>query len=176
VKGNQPWLFESLQVFFSEPKMATRNATSADRHGNRRERRRVRCSSELNEYLDWPGLAQVVEVTRWSQEGKGAPTQETRYAITSLSAREASAKKLLGLIRGHWGIENKLHYVRDVTYGEDQCTVRTARAPRALAAVRNFAIGLFHGRGEPNIAAALRTNAAKPRSLLQLITTPPKPT
>ncbi len=66
--------------------------------------------------------------------------------------------------RGHWGIENRLHWVRDVTLGEDRCQVRTGSGPQALAAIRNTVIGVLRRAGHANIAAALRTYAGKPQA------------
>lgn len=172
VKDNQPSLCDALRVFFEEPLMKTRKARDEKRHGSRHERRLLRASSEMNEYMDWPGLGQVIEITRWCQEGRQEPSQETRYAITSLREDEAGPKRLLELIRGHWGIENKLHYVRDVTLAEDASQVRTGHAPQVMAAGRNFAIGLLHAFGAPNIAAALRRNAARASTVLRWIKSP----
>lgn len=114
----------------------------------------------------------MLEITRWCRDGSQAPSQETRYAITSLPEDQAGPKRLLRLVRGHWAIENKLHYVRDVTLAEDASQVRTGHAPQVMAACRNFAIGLLHATGATNIAAALRRNAGRPASVLRWITTP----
>lgn len=83
-------------------------------------------------------------------------TVETAYRITSLTAQQADAARLLKLDRGHWGIENGLHYVRDVTLGEDACRVRSGNAPQLLAAARNLALGLLRPMGFPSMAAATR--------------------
>lgn len=103
----------------------------------------------------------------------GTTTTETAYGITSLSRQQADAKTLLQLTRGHWGIENRLHWVRDMTFGEDACRVRSGAAPRVLAAFRNAFIGLLHADGCTNIAARLRTHAARPELALALIKPPP---
>ena len=154
VKDNQPSLCDALRVFFEEPLMKTRKAREEKRHGSRHERRLLRASSEMNEYMDWPGLGQVIEITRWCQEGRQEPSRETRYAITSLREDEAEPKRLLELIRGHWGIENKLHYVRDVTLAETSCVLNAPRC--AYAFVSDFST--FRGptscrspRNEPSL-------------------------
>ena len=110
------------------------------RRGDRWKRLRLRRSTALNDYLDWPGLGQVccVEGTR---RGRGKETMERAYAITSLPPERADADRLLEIWRGHWGIENRLHWVRDMVFGEDQCQVRTGPAPQLLAALRNLVIG-----------------------------------
>jgi len=94
---------------------------------------------------------------------------ETAYGITSLLPEQASPERLLGLNRGHWGIENKLHWVRDVTFDEDRSQVRTGNAPRVMAALRNLAINLFRFFSVTNIARTLRTFAAKPYLALRLV-------
>ena len=76
------------------------------------------------------------------------------------AAERADARRLLGLLRGHWGIENKVHYVRDVTFDEDRSQVRTGSAPQVMATLRNTAISLLRLSGATSIAAALRFHAA----------------
>ena len=88
-------------------------------------------------YSDWPGLEQAFVLTR-SRTIRGKTTTETAYGITSLPRKHADAKTLLRLTRGHWGIENRLHGVRDMTFGEDACRVRKGPAPHRLAAVRKY--------------------------------------
>jgi hypothetical protein len=80
--------------------------------------------------------------------------------------------KLLKLVRSHWRIANRLHWVQDATFDEDRCTVRSGNAPRALATVRNGVIGYLHARQEPNVAAALRRCAGRPRAALKAVTQP----
>jgi hypothetical protein len=88
----------------------------------------------------------------------------TVYAVTSLTAAQASPARLADWIRGHWGIE-ALHHIRDVTFAEDASQVRTGTAPRAMASLRNLAIGILRARGARNIAAALRHNVVTPPAL-----------
>jgi hypothetical protein len=91
------------------------------------------------------------------------------YGITSLGRGRAGAASLLALVQGHWGVENRLHHVRDVTMGEDACRVRSGSAPQALAGLRNAAIHLLGGVRPGNIAAAIRHLQARPRKALALI-------
>ena len=91
------------------------------------------------------------------------------YGITSLTPHKASPQRLLQINRGHWGIENGLHYVRDVTFQEDLCQVRTKSAPRILATLRNLVIGIFRLNKYKNIAKALRYYARRPHLTLGLI-------
>jgi hypothetical protein len=118
----------------------------------------------LNAYLGWPGVARVGRLEREVTEG-GESTVEVAYLITSVPPGAAGAATLLDWVRGHWGIENRLHYVRDVTMGEDANRTRSGSGPQALAAVRNLAISKLRLDGVTNIAAALRRNAARVRDL-----------
>lgn len=139
-------------------------------HG-RVEKRTVRTTSILTLRQKWPGLAQGMEITRERTE-KGKTTVEVVYAMTSLPPEEADAKRLSDLVREHWGIENGLHYVRDVTLGEDACRVRRGSAPQVLAAVRNAIIHLLAGTDAPNHAAAIRRLNARPEEALNLLDLP----
>lgn len=82
-----------------------------------------------------------------------------QYAITSLSRRQADAAKLLSIWRSHWGIENRLHWVRDTLWQEDRCRVRSPTGGHNLAAFRNAAINLLRLAKTPNLTAAVRQNA-----------------
>jgi hypothetical protein len=119
----------------------------------------------LNNYLDWPGLAQVGRLERTVAVG-GEVTVEVQYLITSVPRGRADAATLLGWTRGHWGIENRLHYVRDVTMGEDANRTKAGSGPQVLAALRNLAVSKLRLDGVTNIAAGLRRNAARVRELL----------
>lgn len=77
----------------------------------------------------------------------------------------------MALARGHWGIENKLHWVRDVTFDEDRCQIRSGAAPQAVAACRNLVIALLRRTGVTNVAAALRTYAGRAAAAIRLVAT-----
>lgn len=94
----------------------------------------------------WRGVAQVCRLSR-QRVVRGKESTETVYAITSLTADKADAERLLRLSREHWGIENRLHYVRDVTYREDQARTNAGHAPQALAALRNTALTMLRRLG-----------------------------
>ncbi len=100
---------------------------------------------------------------------KGRWRTETVYAITDLEPHQARPDELAAWIRGHWQIENGLHWVRDVTYGEDGSQTRTGNAPQVMAGLRTLAISLLRLAGADNIAAALRHQARDPRRRLQLV-------
>lgn len=127
---------------------------------------------DLNAYLGrsgsvgepWPGIAQVCRVERRRvvrHRGTVKEEREVRYAITSRPSAQADATALLAALRDHWGIENKLHWVRDETLGEDRCRVRTGTAPEVFAVCRNLALALLRRRGIAAIAATLRTYASR---------------
>lgn len=171
VKANQPSLREAIALLFANPPPwgeCFAEASQPGRHGDRRESRRLLASTALNAYLDWPYVQQVCCVER-SVTTQGATCQDIRYAITSLSPDKATALQLLQVWRGHWSIENRLHYVRDVTMGEDASQVRTGSAPQVMAALRNLTVGLLHRTGATNIAAALRHYSYKPKEALALL-------
>lgn len=144
---------------------------SVEKGHGRVEKRTVRTTSILTLHQKWPGLAQGLEITR-ERTVKGKTTVEVEYAMTSLRPEEADAKRLSGLVREHWGIENQLHYVRDVTLGEDGCRVRKGSAPQVLAAVRNAVVHLLAGLGATSHAAAIRRLHAHPEEALALLALP----
>jgi predicted transposase YbfD/YdcC len=117
--------------------------------------RSIRTTTVLTKAQDWAGLKQGFEITRERTE-KGKTTVEVVYGITSLAPEQADARRLLGLVRGHWGIENGLHYRRDVTLGEDASRIRKGAAPQVMAALRNALIHLLQPLKAPSLAAAIR--------------------
>ena len=143
----------------------------AEAHGKghgRVETRRIRTTTRLTGYLDWPGAQQVCLIER-VRRIQGKATTETVCAVTSLGPDQATAEQLLRISREHWHIENRLHWVRDMSLGEDACRVRTGEAPEILAAVRNAALRLLRASGLTAIAAALRRHAAKPLEAMRLV-------
>jgi predicted transposase YbfD/YdcC len=173
VKGNQPQLQQDIRLVFQEPIARTEIITACETvdygHG-RLEERRLTTSLALVGYSDWPGLAQVFQIERRVTVKKsGTRRAEVVYGVTSLSPERARPEGLLRLVRQHWQIENKVHWVRDVTFDEDRSQVRCGSIPQVMAAFRNTAIGLMHWAGETSIASACRRFAAQPWSALALI-------
>lgn len=158
-----------MQLLFDQPVSPLLTVRHRDRHGDRHELRELTLSTDLNEWADWPYLGQVGRLT-YSCRRKGKFSRETSYIVTSLSPEQATPAQLLHLVRGHWGIENRLHWVRDVTFDEDRCQVRTRSAPQVMAALRNVVIGILRLYKTRNIAAALRALAGSPRRALTLVT------
>jgi predicted transposase YbfD/YdcC len=170
VKENQPTLYADLVTYFADPAARYTQAETWDRHRGRTEVRRIRVSAEMTAYLSttWPYVAQVAELTR-RVTCKGQVRQEIVYLITSLPPAQADPLRLLALVRGHWSIENSLHYVRDVTFGEDRSRIRTGNAPQVMAALRNLTITLIHRAGFTQVAATRRHFAFHPRQALTLL-------
>jgi predicted transposase YbfD/YdcC len=168
VKANQRELLDDIVTLFAHPPEPMAEAEQVNRHGDRQEKRRIQVSSALNEYSEWPHMAQVCRIER-QRTRKGQVQTEVAYAVTSLWPHEASPERLLGLIRGHWRIENCLHWVRDVTLGEDRSQVRKNSTPEVMAGLRNTVIGLLRLHGATNIAAALRRHACHPEEALAVI-------
>jgi hypothetical protein len=145
-------------------------AETLDKAHGRLERRVLRASTALNDYVEFPHVGQVCRIEREVIELKsGKQRRETVFAITSLPPEQADPMRLLTLNRGHWGIENRSHWVRDVTFDEDRSRIRTGNGPAMMACLRNFAIALARLSGFTNIASALRAFASQPRRALAVV-------
>jgi hypothetical protein len=141
--------------------------TPATRGHGRVELRRLQVTTVAG--LDFPHATQALRITRRVRSLNSHRWRTvTVYATTNLTAAQASPARLADYVRGHWGIE-ALHHIRDTTFAEDASQIRTGNAPRAMASLRNLAIGFLRLRGHRNIAAALRRNARDPTRLLPLL-------
>jgi predicted transposase YbfD/YdcC len=179
VKGNQPQLLEDIRLLFAPPAPAKRagegvlrlpeqTASTQDQGHGRVETRSIRVSSQLKGYSDWPGLEHVFELRR-SWQSKGVCKEAVRYGVTSLPAPLALPERLLTLKRGHWTIENGLHYVKDVSMGEDKSTVHLDNGPKIMMALRNLSLSLLRCAGYSAIAARLRYHSTHPLAALELL-------
>jgi predicted transposase YbfD/YdcC len=170
VKGNQPTLYADLATYFADPSARYLQAQTIDRRRGRTEVRTIKVSTEMNAYLApcWPYVAQVAQLTRTVTKA-GKTTTEVVYLITTLAPTKASPQRLLELVRGHWSIENRLHYVRDVSFREDRSRLRTGNAPQILAAMRNLVIALIHRQGSSQVAATRQHFASCPQEALALL-------
>ena len=175
VKRNQRRLYDDLALFFQLPAIAAdheqsdRVQTITKRHG-RLETRTLECSTAGADYLGWPGIAQSMRRTCERTVVKtGKHSVEVSYGLTNLGSDEAQAEQLEALWRGHWTIENRKHYVRDVTLGEDQGQAYCGSTPQALASLRNALIDLMRQHGWTNLADALRHYGASVPRVLALI-------
>ena len=164
VKGNMPTLYRQLKKL---PWAAIPAVSSVSTNHGRRSRRTIK-TALAPAWIGFAGAAQVAQLRRTVTKN-GKKTVEVVYLITS--DRDASPETLAAWVRGHWEIENKLHWVRDVTYQEDKSLVRTGNAPRVMASLRSLAISLLRLDGHANIAAANRHHARDPQRTLKLLQT-----
>jgi predicted transposase YbfD/YdcC len=168
VKANQPVLHAQLAAL---PWRAVPQATrDADRGHGRREIRTLKILT-VAYGIEFPHAAQALQIARRRRrlDQPKRFTTETVYAITSLNVHPTRPAQLAAWIRGHWSIEYRLHWVRDVTYDEDRSQIRTRTGPQVMAALRNTAIGILRLAGVTNIAAANRHHArdsTRPLALL----------
>jgi predicted transposase YbfD/YdcC len=145
-------------------------------HG-RYETRTLTTSSMLKDFLDWPYLEQVFKLEYRVRHLKTGQVQtQTHYGLTSLAAAEASPERLLALKRQYWGIENRLHYRRDVSLHEDRCRLRSGHAARTMAIVNNLVLALIDRLDFQTVPDARRAFSAKPLEALRLLFQPSAPT
>lgn len=179
VKENHPQLLQDIQTLFApepcikgfspSPKDQRLAETLEKGHG-RIERRTLTVSRDLKGYIDWPYVEQVFKLEReFKQLTTGQVTQEVVYGVSSLSAAEADANQLLAITRRHWGIENGLHYRRDVTLREDRSRLRTGQAPHMIAAINNLVLGVMAHLGYTNAPQARRHFAAHLEEAVHLV-------
>ena len=178
VKENQKQLYDDIATVFLETPINTNTVINKEietieqtniGHG-RIEYRKLSTSSMLNKYIEWPGVEQVFRLERNTIFKKtGKERNQVVYGITSLSQSKAKASSLLGFSRGQWSIENRSHWVRDVTFDEDRSQVRCGNIAQLMACFRNLVIGLFRLSGFSNIASSCRSFAAKPWLALALV-------
>ncbi len=172
-KDNQPTTRADLELFFEDPqadRAGWQSNTTCEKGHGRLEKRTLTASTDLTDYFttQWPGIAQVFRLERSVSE-KGQHRSSVVYGLTSLPPKKASASRLLQLNRGHWGIENRLHWRRDVTLGEDHSQVRTGRAPEVLAALNNTLLSLMDFLHVPNVPNQMRFYQAYPLEALRLL-------
>lgn len=173
VKRNQRALYEDIRYLFSMPPnfwFPEQTTSTTDGSHGRIEVRHIRTTCELNDYLGdrWPGVAQVFQVERHITR-RGKTSCETVCGFTSLSPQAASPKQLLAFLRAHWEIENRNHWRRDATLGEDACKVSSGPVAIVLAALNNAILALFDRLHFSNARAAIRTFAAQPERALAII-------
>lgn len=178
VQANQGPLRDAVQRWFApEPPRRyeyapvvtdKRETATCERRRGRLEIRYLCATEALAGVLDWPHLAQVFMVIRSWQCGTDVG-QEIHWGITSLPAAVAGVERLLELRRGHWGIENRLHYVKDVTLGEDASLLHEGQGPAVMSLLRDTVVSALHQAGHQQIAARLRYHARHPAAALALL-------
>ena len=171
VKENQPTLREDVERFFEPPRQAPgwhpptisqETVQETNKAHGRVETRRLTVIADEENYIQWPGLRQVFQLERRVVHLKrGRQTTELFYGITSLAPKPGCAAQLLEWTRQHWGIENGLHYRRDVTLREDATRMSNSHQARVLATLNNFVVTLARYLGFDNLASARRSFQAK---------------
>jgi predicted transposase YbfD/YdcC len=178
VKGDQPTLYEEIRVLFEPPAMELpgevrapwehRETRTVEKGHGRLEVRQACASSELVGYSRWPHLAQVLQVRRTWQE-QGQQRQAVHYVVTSLPVEVADVGRLLALRRGHWSVENRLHYIKDVSMGEDKSLIHEEAGPAVMGLLRGVVISVLHRAGHTRIASRLRYHSTHPQEALAFL-------
>lgn len=173
VKKNQPQMYQDLVDFFDDPEAEQQewqHSKSVHKGHGRLEIREMWTSTQMNAWFEteWAGVAQVFRLRRAVKEGD-KEREEIVYGVTNLTRKQANASRLLALQQAHWRIENRLHYRRDVTLGEDACQVRMTGAPQALAALNGGVLALMDWLQVRNVASAMRHFCAHPLQALHLL-------
>lgn len=179
VKDNQANTRQAIEQLFApekpvpglgRPPMDFQSAQTVEKQAGRVEERRITVSSLLNEYLDWPYLGQVFKLERrFTSLANGEVETEVQYGLTSLTVQKVTAEQLLAIVRSEWGIENGLHYRRDVTFQEDHTRMTDKKMGRTMAIINNLVISLINNHGFKNHAQARREFNASPAKALALV-------
>ena len=169
IKTNQPTAHSQLAALPWRD-IAVQHTSSGSGHG-RRESRSIKTCGIADELggIAFPHARLAIRVHRRRKQTGKRETRESVYAVTSLDAHQASPCDLAAAIRGHWGVENSSHHIRDVTFAEDASTVHTGTAPRAMATLRNLAIGALKTLGADNIAKTTRAIRDHPERALPFL-------
>lgn len=176
VKGNQETLEQDIRLFFQNLPFGvhTETYTTVDRWKGQKEIREVSISKnqQLLSYVNWPGLTHVWQMKKTVTKKEKTIT-ETSVGIAGLPQEiikdKNEAEMIAGYIRGHWGIENRLHRQRDVIFHEDHATIRCGNAPQIMASLKNLVISVFHRATVRSFPKAMRRFAAKPEELFQFL-------
>jgi predicted transposase YbfD/YdcC len=178
VKDNQPQLRQDIEALFepeacapgfSPTKKDFDTAQTCEKAHGRLEQRTLTKSCMLKGYSRWPAAEQVFKLERrFVRLSDGLVMEETTYGVTSLTRAQADAHQLLDIVRGHWGIENGLHYRRDETLREDRCRL-TGQGAHVMAIINNLVLGLLLRRGVVNVPDARRYYDAKPEEAVKLL-------
>ena len=156
VKGNQPTLLADIEFFFHNRQEPDYTDDASADHG-RIETRKIWTTTQLNQYLNFPHVAQAFVIERHCIDKKtGKSSCETAYGITRQSPQEADPQSILATNRGHWSIENSCHYVLDWNYDEDRSRIRTGYGPENITRLRRFAIGVIKSKNVRSVAQKMR--------------------
>jgi len=169
VKNNQKEVRQDIETQFENRGEPDFSEDVNIAHG-RIEVRKIWTTTELNDYLEFPGVGQAFAIERHVIHKKTGKTScELVFGITSKSPKQASPRKVLATNRGHWAIENGCHYIIDSIYDEDRSQIRTGHGPSNITRLRRFAVGLLKTRGVKNISQKMRQMAYKSRMVFDYL-------
>jgi hypothetical protein len=177
VKENQPHLYEAIEYWFAGPRrlrsLDQRHAKMVNKAHGRIETRLLTATTELNDYLDWPDVQQALMLEKTVIDTKtGEVSFVRRYAVTSSPPEQADPARLLAVWRGHWSIENELHYPRDVWFREDASHIHAGNIPEVMAIFRNTILNLLRTWGYASLKFARECFALNPSKALGLLELP----
>lgn len=156
VKANQETLLDDVRYFFEQSHREPDACETNQGHG-RRETRKIWVTRQLNDYLDFPHVAQTFAIEREVIHIKsGRVSREVAYGVTSQPHNDARPIDILHTNRGHWCIENSCHYILDWNYDEDRCRIRSGYGPENISRIRRFAIGVIKTVSTKGVAETMR--------------------
>ena len=169
VKGNQPTLLDDIKTYFSTTKKSADYEDQISIEHGRIEIRRIWVTSELNDYVKFPHVAQIYRIEREITNKKSGETSlVTAYGITSRTRQDASPKTILHRVRGHWSVEVS-HYIIDWVFDEDRSTIRTGFGPENMTRIRRFVIGLIKSKAVKGISKKMRKLNKNMRAVLDYL-------
>lgn len=169
VKGNQPTLLDDIKTYFSTTKKPADYEDKVSIEHGRIEIRRIWVTSQLNDYVKFPHVAQVYRIEREiTQKKSGETTRVTAYGVTSRVNQDASPKTILHRVRGHWSVEVS-HYIIDWVFDEDRSTIRTGYGPENMTRIRRFVIGLIKSKAVKGISKKMRQLNKNMRAVLDYL-------
>lgn len=170
VKGNQKTLLDDLQVCFQKRNLDLPDAMETGSGHGRIESRKIWITSTLNNYLDFPYVAQAFVIEREVIHKKtGRVSHEMAYGITSQAPYDARAIDILRTNRNHWCIENSCHYILDWNYDEDRCRIRTLHGPENISRLRRFAISVIKSISPKGVAETMRNLSMNVRQVFDYL-------
>jgi predicted transposase YbfD/YdcC len=153
-KDNHPTLAADIRLHFAKREEPDFREPPQLQHG-RVESRAIWTSTALNDYLNFPGLAQVFAIERHTIEKKtGKISTDIAYGLTDHTPHSADPARLLAFNRDHWRVEAH-HYILDWNWDEDRCTLRTGHGPENITRLRRFAVGLIKSKSDDSVAATI---------------------
>ncbi len=167
-KDNQKKLLNEVASFFENVSWKPDFITRDKKHG-RSETRKIWTTTDINEHLNFPHVAQAFKIERVTYRKNQKNSRVVAYGITSKSPQLATAEQILRDNRLHWSIENSCHYILDWNYDEDRCRISKGYGPENITRLRRFAIGLIKSKSVGNVAQKMRQLSFSPRMVLDYL-------